>query len=379
MAVNTDTMDSSYMLHIRSKDVKQLTSGFNTDMLIDLAAPIQRKNRNQDLHVSLSSAEIPVAFYAFSSQLNNLNIYVDGASSLVIAEGNYDVYEMVSVINAVGAFPYTASYDENKAKFTLTNSDSTSHTINFGDTESRGLAKALGFARTNQVVGSGASITGDGVVNFQTIHSIFLFSDLNVENVITTGEDVNNIQPIIDKIPIKVPPFTIIHYNPYDTAPFSSKVDNDSIRTFRISLRDQNNNLIQMNDVNFEISLKFEIHNQSVNNISVERDVIIDRPVGRRSGERRSVQVNPIDEDENEIEQEPINDLIRTQSRARLPDINLPPPLPQAPNIIERTIIRENKPVKTISTMEEEIEKEKDKELKGDLLDAVLQAQLLTI
>ena len=68
MAVNTETMDSSYMVHIKSKDVKQLTTGFNTDMLIDLAAPIQRSNRNQDLHVSLSSAEIPITFYAFSSK-----------------------------------------------------------------------------------------------------------------------------------------------------------------------------------------------------------------------------------------------------------------------------------------------------------------------
>ncbi len=375
MAVNTETMDSSYMVHIRSKDVKQLTSGFNSDMLIDLAAPIQRNNRGQDLHVSLSSAEIPISFYAFSSQLNNLNIYVDGAVSLVISEGNYDVYEMMAVINSVGAFPYTVTYNVNKAKYTLTNTDATGHTINFGDTESRGLAKALGFERANEVVGAGGNTTSDGVVNFQTIHSIFLFSDLNVENVITTGEDVNNIQPIIDKIPIKEPPFTIIHYNPYDTAPFTSKVDNDSIRTFRISLRDQNNNLIQMNDVNFEISLLFEVHNKSETaNISVERDVIIDRPARRAL----NIETVAVDDDDNEIEEEPVNELIRTLSRQRLPDMNLPPPM-RNPRITERTTIRENQPIKRLTTIEEEKEKIKDDELKGDLLDAVLQAKLLTI
>ena len=346
-------------------------------MLIDLAAPIKRNNRNQDLHVSLSSAEIPITFYAFSSNLNNLNIYVDGAVSLVIPEGNYDVYEMMAEINSVGAFPYTATYDDNKGKYTLTNTDATLHTINFGDTESRGLSKALGFERANEVVGAGGNTTSDGVVNFQTIHSIFLFSDLNVENVITTGEEVNNIQPIIDKIPINETPFSILHYNPYLTAPFSSKVDNDSIRTFRISLRDQNNNLIQMNDVNFEISLLFEVHNKDqISNISVERDVIIDRPIRRSMTE--NIQTIPVDENDNQIEEEPVNELIRTLSRQRLPDLNLPPPM-ENPIITDRTTIKQNQPIKRLTTIEEEEEKEKDKELKGELLDAVLQAQLLTI
>ena len=92
-----------------------------------------------------------------------------------------------------------------------------------------------------------------------------------------------------------------MHYNPYLTAPFTSKVDNDSIRTFRISLRDQNNNLIQLNDVNFEISLLFEVHNKDkISNISVERDVIIDRPIRRSMVE--NIQTTPIDDDDNEIE-----------------------------------------------------------------------------
>jgi len=386
MSVNTDTMDNSYMVHIRSKDVKQLTTGFNSDMLIDLDAPIKRQSRNQDMHVSLSSAEIPISFYAFSSQLNNLNIFVDGAISLVIPEGNYDVYEMLATINAVGGFPYTATYNVNKAKYTLTNTDSTSHTINFGDTESRGLSKALGFERANEVVGSGASTTSDGVVNFQTIHSIFLFSDLNVENVITTGETTNNIQPIIDKIPIKEPPFTIIHYNPYLTAPFSSKVDNDSIRTFRLSLRDQNNKLIQMNDVNFEISLLFEIHNKTNNNnISIERDLIIDRPLRRSLTENdennENDEILPFDNDIIETQQP--QELIRTFSRRS--NIERPrTPITttrksQIPKITDRTIIKQEEPIKRLTNIEEQKEEIQNDKLKGDLLDAVLQAQLLTI
>jgi len=374
MTANTETMDNSYMVHIKSKDVLQLTNGFNTDMLIDLAAPIQRENSNQDMHISLSSAEIPVSFYAFSSQLNNLNIFVDGVISLVIEEGNYDVFEMMTAINAVGAFPYVVTYDVNKAKYTLTNSDATLHILNFGDVESRGLAKALGFSRTNQTVGAGLATTSDGVVNFQTIHSIFLFSDLNIENVITTGETVNNLQPIIDKIPIKDAPFSVIHYSMYDTAPFSSKIDSNVIRTFKLALRDQNNNLIQMNGVNFELSLLFEIHNKP-NKITIEKDVIIDKSVRHN---RRSLEIPTIIEHEEiaEIEQPPI--LRRMQSeRQIIPELNLPPPASR-PQITERTIIKKEVPIKRLNTIND-VEEIKDDDLKGDLLDAVLQAQLLSV
>ena len=256
-----ESLSHSYLLHIRSKDCPELTSGFNTDLQINLEAEIKKTSQDQDLHISLSSAEIPVTYFQFSSNLDNLNIYVDGVASLTISEGNYDIYELVDLITA-SPFPYSATYNENTGKITLTNTDATGHTINFSQVNSRGLSKALGFERSDDTVSSGGTTISDGVVNLQTIHTIFLYSDLGSSNVITT--ETGNYESIIEKIPCIAGPFEIIHFNPYLTAPFTTVITNQSITNFRLTLKDQNAKLIQMNDVRFELSLLVEVHDKEI-------------------------------------------------------------------------------------------------------------------
>ena len=252
---------TSYLVHVKSKDsahVKQLTSGFNTDLQVDLDIAIEKTDPdNEDIHVSLSSASIPTCWYNLSSNLTNINIYVDSAPSLVVTEGWYDIYELVTLVNADATFPYTAVFNENTSKITLTNSDATQHTINFSEANSRGLAKAMGFERSDEVVASGGNTVSDGCVNMNSIHSIFLYSDMGSNNVIST--ETGNLVTIIEKIPVLEQPPIVQHFNPYQTAPFSTVVSGNSIRSFALALRDQSGVLIQLNEARYELSLMFEI------------------------------------------------------------------------------------------------------------------------
>lgn len=262
MSLNLETIDNSYLLFIRSKEVVQLTSNFNSNMKIDLQSGISRNNALQDIHLQLNSCEIPHSFYNFSSNLQNINLYVDGSSSLVLTEQHYDIYELVAFITA-SSFPYSATFDSQKNKITLTNTDATSHTINFSQTDSLKLSTALGFNQTDRVVGSGASLTSDFSVNLNTIHSIFVHTNLAVNNVITTTN--GNIRNIIQKIPVKSMYGEIINYSPTENINFSGVLNTNEIKSLEISLRDQNDLLIDFNNVNFEISLIFEVHNREVN------------------------------------------------------------------------------------------------------------------
>ena len=268
MSLNLETIDNSYLLFIRSKEVLQLTPNFNSNMKIDLQAGISRSNALQDIHIQLNSCEIPHSFYNFSSNLQNINLYVDGASSLVLTEQHYDIYELVAFITA-SSFPYSATFDTQKNKITLTNTDATSHTINFSQSDSKKLATALGFNQTDRVVGSGATFTSDFAVNLNTIHSIFIHTNLAVNNVITTTD--GNIRNIINKIPVKSMYNEIINYNPTENINFSGVLNINEIRSLEISLRDQNDLLIDFNNVNFEISIIFEIHNRPPSVPSIER------------------------------------------------------------------------------------------------------------
>jgi len=364
-----DSLSHSYMIHIRSKDCRELTTGFNTDLQVNLDAEIKKRNQNQDIHISLSSAEIPITYYAFSSNLDNLNIYVDGSPSLVITEGNYDIYELVDLITADGSFPYSASYDENKGKITLTNTDASSHTINFSQTNSRGLSKALGYERSDENVSSGGTTTSDGVINLQTIHTIFLYSDLGASNVITTEN--GNYESILDKIPVKVSPFEIIHYNPYDTAPFTTVLTNEAISNFKISLRDQNGKLLQMNDVRFELSLLVEIHN---NNDLQQAPP----PRARRSliSEEREQVIENIEEQPTQSQPIPTAPIIPIQSM--IPQL---PAQPQLPRPEPQTKLPQSLPIEIPPKNEDRPKELTDEELnqQAELTDALLLSTLLDI
>ena len=262
MSIHTDTIDNSYSLFIPSIEVTQLDSNVNTDMTINLQAEISRTNVLQDIHLQLNSCSIPHTFYNFSSRLNNINLFVDGSSNLVLTPQHYDIYELVDFINNSNAFKYSITFKEQQNKVILTNTDSTAHVINFGEASSKGLAKALGFKQVDINAGAGASYISDNSINLNTVHSIFVHTNLPVNNVITTTE--GNYRNIIQKIPIKNTFGDMIEYNPYENGIFSTIINQNSINSLNISLRDQNDILIDFNEVNYELSFLFEIHQKNI-------------------------------------------------------------------------------------------------------------------
>lgn len=282
MAMTTTTIpqesEQSFEIHIRSRDCAQQQTGFNTHFVVSLEAPIHRPE-GMEMHVSVSSAAIPWSWYSFSSHLGTEKLQVDGADTngLTLTEGNYDIYEMVAAITADAAFNYTATFNVNTLKVTLTNSDATQYTINFSNAVSQGLARALGFdTSTDQTVAAGGSVTSDYTVNLQTIHSLFFHSnEISVANVITTER--GNWETILDKIPlVNVAPAGVVHYDPYQTAPFQAVLDQNILKVFDISIRDQNGRLLQLNDREYEMTLLVEIkhpHRKPKKNIRPARRI----------------------------------------------------------------------------------------------------------
>lgn len=249
-------------IHVRSKDCENITSGYNSHIRVDLETSIRTPGPDYHLHVSFSSAEIPFSWYMFSDNLKTNKLYVDGAltDGLSIGDINYNVYELADAITADTDFKYSCVYNQNTNKMTLTNTDATEYTINFSHVESQGMAKVLGFALTDQTVGAGGNITSDWVVNLQTVHKIYANSDIAVANVITT--QTGNYESVLETIPLtdSAYPGGRVIFNPYQTAPFATKIAQAEIRSFEISLRDQNSNLLQLNNVNYELSILVEVH-----------------------------------------------------------------------------------------------------------------------
>jgi len=368
MSKNTkDTLDQSYLIYVRSKDCEQLTANFNTDMKITFDYAIKRNNANQDFHLSLSTAHIPFTFFQFSSNLDNLIINVDDSPSFILNEGNYDIYELVNLIT-LSTFPYSATYNENTNKITLLNTDTTTHTINF---TSSSLYKNLGFTNEDILVTSGNSITSSGNINLQTIHTLYIHSDLTLTNVITS--ETKNISNIIDSINLDVNPFEIISHSYYESAPFSSILDQQEIRDIGFSLRDQNGRLIQMNNTNFEFSLLIELHNKDDN----ESNII---PVRGRRSEITDISTLPTPT------QQPIQ--IKQQPAPKQAPMTLPQPTPifinnnipvqnTQQNIQQQNIQQQNTQQNTQQqNTQQNIQNTKQNK---DLNDALLMASVLTL
>ena len=246
----------SYKIYIRSKDVLKLDSEFNSAMTVNLKAGLNLHS-GEKFRLKLDTCEIPHTFYNVSKNVFNDQIFLDGSFINLIPEGNYSVYDMIDYLTGISSFPYSCTYDEITSKITLTNTDSTTHVINFTD----GLAKLLGFNFEDRTINADSSLTSFNTVNFQSIHSLFVHSSLSSSNVISTIN--NSYENIIGKIPVNRTAYQILSYDP-SYSNFDILLDNKNISTFDISIKDQNNNLVQFNGVNFEISLLLEIYRQRV-------------------------------------------------------------------------------------------------------------------
>jgi len=278
----------STVLHIRSKDATQLQAGFNTNFSVDLQDPI-KTNIFEEVHIQMMSAEIPFSFYNISDNLDNTILKYDTNQTLIFTTQDYSIFELVDFFNADSNFSaiFTTSYDEQKNKINFLNKTDSTHTI---DLQLSTINKVIGFDETDtqRTITAGATLTSDYVCNMATIHSIFIKSSMATGNVLSTRAGNST---TLQKISIDVNTGGIIYLNQSDFRQISvSQVNIIDQITFNIT--DQNDNLLQMNNVNFELSFLFQIYpkynqNTLINdnsnrrnlNNSIQRNFIPTQPI----------------------------------------------------------------------------------------------------
>jgi hypothetical protein len=249
------------VFHVRSKDGTQLDSNFNTHFSVNLLNPVIC-NEGEEIHISVSSAEIPYSFYNISSDLENNTLKIDDNGTtytITISNGSYDIDDLVDAFNNTTDFAnrFTMSFDEITLQITFT---SLANNLSILWTQSN-INKELGF-KTNRADDTGIStndtITSTGVVNLATVHSIMLKSNIATSNVLSTRQGSSS---TLQKISIDQNSDGIIYLNAQDfrqiTISQSPQIDEIEFR-----LSDQNDRTIQLNDVNYEFTLLFQIFPQ---------------------------------------------------------------------------------------------------------------------
>ena len=251
------------ILHIRSKDATQISSGLNSNFSVNLVSAIEC-GEDEEIHAQLISAEIPNSMYNISSAVNNNTIVYDTNQTLTLPDQNYDIKELIRVINADSSFPFEVSHNKYTNKFTFTNNTPDSHDLNWTSSLANKLL-GYGLASDETVASSGTTVS-PGMVDLATIHSIFIKSDLSSANVISTRAGNST---TLQKISIDVNSYGIVYLNQQDYRTVSI-LQKPNISNITFQLTDQNNNLLNFNDINYEFSIQFMIFPKN-------------RPQGRRA------------------------------------------------------------------------------------------------
>ena len=228
-----------------------------TDFIYRMVFPVNFYNRGKDKQyfVRIENVNLPISFYAINSTNNVLNFTdsTDGLLTVTITPGNYTIDELLAelqtVMNAAATTAtFTLTYDEITQKTTFAWTGGT--TITFEDTSTLfpllGLREDLESAKSTPFTATDVSYTN-------TTRYVKLFVDnINSNNVY----DNDNVQKVAVKLPINEVRNEFQFYDNHRGYKIQLP-SMPSINEMRIKLTDPDNNVIDLNGVDWSFDVVF--------------------------------------------------------------------------------------------------------------------------
>ena len=306
------------ILHIRSKETAEIDN-LNTNFSVTLKNAIA-VNENEIVHVTLTSLELPYSFYNISSALNNNVLVYENSigvkTTLTLLSQDYSITQLVNYLNADTGFStvFTTSYNKQRMKITFINKDIEARFIYFSESN---INKLIGWEDTQIDIDIPVDLVGiesSGVINMASVHSLFIRSNLSTGNIQSSR---NGNSTILQKVSVDRNSGGIIYFNQNDQQQISI-LNPQVISTIEIRITDQNDNTIDLNNVNYEMSFLFEIF-EAPKQIPNVKNMIV--PNGRNNrNNTRTGQNNIIQEENTELETE-IEDPKKTDKRLVLDEL----------------------------------------------------------
>jgi len=327
--------DASRVLYINSKDATIIYNENTSDFDFTLEEPIVVPEHHS-IVMSVYSAEIPYSFYNFQNGINCrldysitafgvpatynggiLDLGAPGAGTIFIDEGNYNAVQLANTLTSKLA-GLEVSYDSIAMKFrfrcTALNSritmalrygpftgtpdapgDDMNEELGFdweglvGDPFIERDAMGQYFYGFNDNTGATISISGphatspayymyaDDVCDMtNSIRSLFIRTNLSTSSVLDShiGGGFSN---ILTRIPINAEPGGIINVRPSDGHIHKLLLKIKAITSISIRLTNQKNTTINLNGLNFDISLKLDfIENKILKTPKSGREIVVE-------------------------------------------------------------------------------------------------------
>lgn len=235
----------SIQVSLNSRYATRYVGNSNSNVVFNLSNLYVPKQHH--LHLSLANVVIPYSFYNVNESNNMLIYLVNGLQYTVYIEpGNYNVMQLLNYLNQ-HMIGFTITYDSVRNKYTF--NCGTSFTFSFMSSCLRMLGITMYESINNK-------LTSNLCVNLQTIQTIYLRTNF------TTGNFACNSlynQNILASIPVNnsLPNSNIVYIN--QGSQFTVDLYTNTLNDFYIMLTDQDDNLINLNGVDWHMVLQIDI------------------------------------------------------------------------------------------------------------------------
>ena len=236
-------MSESFQLYLDSinADVNNNEYTFNL--------PLLEVQDGYYLYFSIVNCIIPYSFYNINSNNNVLNYKINSVNySLTIPIGNYSIINLVAYLNSQ-LTNFTFAYNKIYNKITITNS------INDFILNSSNFLTLIGFNNSNYI-STNKTLTSPNCININYTRCINLISNIITYNINTSKNLVNN-NNIICSIPVNTSPNTLRQYQ--NTNNFRTNLFVNTLNKIVIKLVDNNNNIIDLNGLNFNLTVQLDV------------------------------------------------------------------------------------------------------------------------
>jgi len=242
----------SIQIHLSSKYADSYNYGSYSDCnfsLTNIEVPLQHH-----IYISVVHAVIPYTWYNINSMNNTLSYAINGVQSLLIIEqGNYNAIQLASYLTTNIANNTTVTYNSITNKFKFTNVINTFTIYNNVTTTCLHILGLAGSSLSSFSASSMGPLSSMSSINLQTKHCVCVQSNFISGNI---NNSAKNAGTILCSIPVNGQPYSMLSYAPNKL--IRTNIYNNSINLINLRLVDQMGNLVDLNGLDWTITLQID-------------------------------------------------------------------------------------------------------------------------
>jgi len=245
-----DTPFNPICVYLRSSDYSSISDFDKNNLRFDLNVPIESPP-NMDVLVSLHSFSFINSFYNINTNNNNFYYTVDNVHTIStsIPIGNYDIDSLITELNGLFINTLVFTYSIKTLKITITSS--TPFRLVTG---TKNIYEVLGFDDVITYTTLNTTYTSPHLFNMIGIQCLNVcINNLNMKSISVKNSPKYN---IIDNILVTSVPGEVQQYCNHDN--FRYVISDESIDFLNISIFDQEFRMIDFNNIDWFIAIKFE-------------------------------------------------------------------------------------------------------------------------